>query len=270
QDQFRTRVGRKDRGVKQAGYYVISFTNMPSILVELGFLTNADEEDFLHSDEGKTYMASAIYRAFRDFKEKESPSAKPPVDEPVKVPEITAGKTEKKTTPAATDSKQEPEKKQPAQPPVVSKTTQTENAPAKTETKPVEKADNSASTQHKAQPEASTDTKNENNPTGLVINKPSDVPSKIISKGVKFQIQILTSAKSLKTTDAIFKGINNVEEYTHNGVYKYLSGTTDKYEEAKLIRDKLVEFGFKDAFIVAFEDDVRIDLAKAVNLTQKK
>jgi len=63
QDQFRTRVGRKDRGVKQAGYYVISFTNMPSILVELGFLTNADEEDFLHSDEGKTYMASAIYRA---------------------------------------------------------------------------------------------------------------------------------------------------------------------------------------------------------------
>ena len=70
QDQFRERVGRRDRGVKQAGFYVISFTSMPSALVELGFLTNKEEEDFLHSEVGKTYMASAIYRAFRDYKEK--------------------------------------------------------------------------------------------------------------------------------------------------------------------------------------------------------
>lgn len=70
QDEFRVKVGRKDRGVKQAGYYVIAFTNMPSILVELGFLTNETEEDFLHSDDGKTYMASAIYRAFKAYKEK--------------------------------------------------------------------------------------------------------------------------------------------------------------------------------------------------------
>lgn len=69
QDQFRERVGRKDRGVKQAGFYVISFTSMPSVLVELGFLTNKEEEDFLHSEVGKSYMASAIYRAFRDYKE---------------------------------------------------------------------------------------------------------------------------------------------------------------------------------------------------------
>ena len=66
QDQFRERVGRRDRGVKQAGFYVISFTNMPSTLIELGFLTNPAEEDFLQSDDGRSYMASAIYRAFRD------------------------------------------------------------------------------------------------------------------------------------------------------------------------------------------------------------
>jgi N-acetylmuramoyl-L-alanine amidase len=270
QDQFRTRVGRKDRGVKQAGYYVISFTNMPSILVELGFLTNADEEDFLHSDEGKTYMASAIYRAFRDFKEKVSPSAKPPVDEPVKVPEITTDKAAKKTTSTPPDSTRETENKQTTTQPMGSKTAQSDSAAPKSETKPANQADAPASNPNKAQPATPTTDKKDNNTTGLVINKPSDVPSKVITKGVKFQIQILTSAKALKTTDAIFKGINNVEEYTHNGVYKYLSGTTDKYDEAKLIRDKLIEFGFKDAFIVAFEDDVRIDLSKAVNLTQKK
>ena len=47
QKQFKERVGRRDRGVKQAGFYVISYTTMPSTLVELGFLTNPEEEDFL-------------------------------------------------------------------------------------------------------------------------------------------------------------------------------------------------------------------------------
>ncbi|MDA0912736.1 MAG: N-acetylmuramoyl-L-alanine amidase [Bacteroidetes bacterium] len=69
QNQFKDRVGRTDRGVRQAGYYVISFTQMPSVLVELGFLTNPSEEEFLNSAEGKELMASALLRAFRSYKE---------------------------------------------------------------------------------------------------------------------------------------------------------------------------------------------------------
>lgn len=85
QSQFSNRVGRKDRGVKQAGYYVISFTNMPSVLVELGFLTNPEEEDFLNSENGKELMASALLRAFRTYKEKHHPG--PPAIEPKPEPE---------------------------------------------------------------------------------------------------------------------------------------------------------------------------------------
>jgi len=85
QNQFADRVGRKDRGVKQAGYYVISFTNMPSVLVELGFLTNPEEEDFLNSQNGKELMASALLRAFRTYKEKHHPG--PPAQEPQPAPE---------------------------------------------------------------------------------------------------------------------------------------------------------------------------------------
>lgn len=77
QDQFRDRVGRKDRGVKQAGYYVISFTNMPSVLVELGFLTNPEEEDFLVSEQGKDYMASALYRSIREYASKYHATTEP-------------------------------------------------------------------------------------------------------------------------------------------------------------------------------------------------
>ena len=69
ESQFSTRANRKSRGVKQAPFYVISRTNMPSILIECGFLTNPQEEEFLHSDLGQDYIASAIFRAFRSYKE---------------------------------------------------------------------------------------------------------------------------------------------------------------------------------------------------------
>lgn len=68
QTQFRERVNRRDRGVKREPLYVTSRVAMPSVLVELGFLTNPKEEDFLNSEQGKTYMASAIYRAFKAYK----------------------------------------------------------------------------------------------------------------------------------------------------------------------------------------------------------
>ena len=90
QDQFRDRVGRTDRGVRQAPFWVISFTTMPSVLIELGFLTNKKEEDFLISDRGQDLMASAIFRAFRSYKaEIESvelspdPIEKAPVEEEI-------------------------------------------------------------------------------------------------------------------------------------------------------------------------------------------
>lgn len=68
QSQFKERVGRKDRGVKQAGFWVLYKTTMPGILIELGFLSNPTEEKFLNSEDGKAYMASAIYRAFKKYK----------------------------------------------------------------------------------------------------------------------------------------------------------------------------------------------------------
>ncbi|MEZ4998747.1 MAG: N-acetylmuramoyl-L-alanine amidase [Bacteroidales bacterium] len=69
QNQFRDRVGRKDRGVRQAGFVVLWRATMPSVLIELGFVTNPEEEKFLLSEQGQDYLASAIFRAFRDYKQ---------------------------------------------------------------------------------------------------------------------------------------------------------------------------------------------------------
>ncbi len=67
QSQFKNRAGRIDRGVKQDAFWVLYMTSMPSVLIETGFLTNPDEEKYLASEEGQDYLASAIYRATRDY-----------------------------------------------------------------------------------------------------------------------------------------------------------------------------------------------------------
>jgi len=68
QDQFEIRAQRKNRGVKQAGFLVLWKTTMPSVLIEVGFLTNPKEELYLMSEDGQDYIASAIYRAFKEYK----------------------------------------------------------------------------------------------------------------------------------------------------------------------------------------------------------
>lgn len=68
QKQFKERAGRKDRGVKQAGFLVLRNVTHPSVLVEVGFLSNKTEEKYLTTSNGQTYIASAIFRAIRDYK----------------------------------------------------------------------------------------------------------------------------------------------------------------------------------------------------------
>ena len=66
--QFKDRVMRKSRGVRQAGFWVLYRTSMPSVLVEAGYLSNKNEEKYLNDAYGQTLIASGLFRAFRDYK----------------------------------------------------------------------------------------------------------------------------------------------------------------------------------------------------------
>lgn len=59
---------RTDKGVHQAGFLVLRATSMPSVLIELGYITNPTEEVYLMSEQGSSTLAKSIYRAFLNYK----------------------------------------------------------------------------------------------------------------------------------------------------------------------------------------------------------
>lgn len=68
QNQFVGAAKRYDRGVRQAGFWVLHRSACPSVLVELGFISNYNEELYLASTGGQREMAQAIYHAFEKYK----------------------------------------------------------------------------------------------------------------------------------------------------------------------------------------------------------
>ena len=64
------RCNRVDKGVHQAGFLVLRETSMPSVLIELGYISNPSEETYLLSDNGSSNLANAIYNAFLNYKSK--------------------------------------------------------------------------------------------------------------------------------------------------------------------------------------------------------
>lgn len=67
QKQFVDSLKRGDRGVRQAAFLVLLRTACPSVLIEMGFISNRDEERFLASEEGKIGITRSIFRAFSQF-----------------------------------------------------------------------------------------------------------------------------------------------------------------------------------------------------------
>ncbi len=245
QKHFKDRVNLFDRGVKQAGFLVLYKTTMPAILIEAGFISNVKEEKMLASDEGQTYIASAIFRAVKEYKQTVE-----------RTPIPIANKETAKPTPAAKDKESKSSVGN-------AKATNTEQeAPLL------------------AQKDGHINTIGDNNPTAsqTATNKPVLIESgditaseqgKPYEQSVVFKVQFLVSKSIHNSIADEFKGLKSVDHYFHDGLYKYTYGNEKSQEAASALVKELKRIGFKDCFVIAFFNNKRISLSEANNILGK-
>ena len=107
QNKFVSTANRADRGVHQAGFLVLRCTSMPSVLIELGYISTPDEEQYLTSDEGISNMSKSIYEAFLNYRHNNDGRIKTATissnDDAIvgSVPTVTATASEPAVAPAA-------------------------------------------------------------------------------------------------------------------------------------------------------------------------
>ncbi len=172
QNKFKTVGKRKDRGVNQGNLAVLYDSYMPSVLIEIGFLTNKTEEKFLHSKNGQKLIAKSIYKAIKTYKNRLDQNS---IDQIV-------------------DSSKN---------------------------------------------EVETNIKN------------------IISNSY-YSVQIATSRNEIETKSYNFKGLENIIRKKVGKIYKYYYGKTTDLNEARQIRKKAVNVGFRDAFVKKFTEKVTV------------
>ena len=179
EDNFIGQAKRKSRGLKQASLLVIRNTYMPSVLIEVGFLTNKSEGSYLNTKAGQTKMANAIKSAILDYKKE--------LDQNVGS-HIMGMET---------------------------------------------------------------------------ITVEDDITPRIF-EGVTFKVQIAASSRKLDAKSYNFKGLVDISREQSGKIYKYFSGNTSDYNEAKQLQNQAKRNGYSGAFIVAYKGDKKITVSEAM------
>lgn len=183
EDEFQVTAKRRSRGVKQNIFYVLAYTYMPSVLVELGFLTHKKEEDFLNSKKGKSLMTKSLFIAIKKYLDYLNVQVNQSVN-------LTESNT----------------------------------------------------------PES--------------IEYTNDSVNDII-----YKVQIAASSKALETKPYNFKGLDKISRLKEGSLYKYFYGSTSNYNQTKDLVEEAKNKGYSSSFIVAFKDDKKISLTKALKTT---
>lgn len=226
--------GRNNKGAHQNNLAVLRLTSMPACLMELGFISNPDEEAFMNTEGALTKYSRGFLRAFINYKNKYFDGLNVPyrpqdiaeANVPQVVPDEYKGNGSDDR--AAAEKKRSQTAKKPATTP------QKDDTTAKPQQETAEKPKTSVA----AQPAPS-----------------ADVPV--------FKVQILTGRTKLKSTDSQFKGLKDVDVFEENGIYKYTVGASADYNEIYRLRKSILD-KFPEAFIIAFKNGQKMNVNEAI------
>ena len=227
------KAGRHSRGIKPQLLRVLYATDMPGVLTEIGFMSNAQEMAYMKSEKGQDEIARSIYEGVKDYsayvletrRAGEEAAASP---KPVKEPETQVVIGKEPVRPAEQDK--------------------ASDTPAgKSGRKPAGKA----ATPEKAEPQKAAGKSGAQKPEPQKPAKAGDAP-KQAARPLRYTVQVLASAQTVPTSSARFKAYRNkVKQYTAEGRfrYKYCVG---EYDTRAAAQKRLAEVRkvFPDAFVV--------------------
>ena len=222
-----SKANRNDKGVHQAGFLVLRETSMPSCLIELGFITSNEEEQFLNSSRGIDLMARGIYEAFVEYKNiydgKVTIPYRPSTKNQLPIENVLGRLSNNTKTPA----------EQVEMPKRIKVVTQ----PRTTQT-PTVKHQRNREERHTSLDEAS-----------------ASIPL--------FKIQIFAINRELPFDSELFKGYKNISFEVDGSLHKYMIGANENYYEILRLKEELKQ-EFPEAFIVAFKNGQRMNTGEAV------
>lgn len=262
QNKFVSVAKRKNRGVNQGNLAVLYDSYMPSVLIEIGFLSNKIEEKFLHTTTGQQKIAKAIYEAIKTYKRR--------------LDNNSISDTNEISSISDTEDNVDSEKKYG---PVYK--VQIATSKRKIETKPYNfkqlkgverlKVGNIYKYYYSSYPNLEKAKKIRKEVIKLgykdafikrFIELPKDTKKEITSsindnnnvsldntKDYFYCVQIATSTSNIETKPYNFKGLKYVTKIKVGSIYKYFYGSTTELDSAKTIRKKVIDLGYKDAFV---------------------
>lgn len=283
---------RPDKGVKQAGFLVLRETSMPSCLIELGFITTADEEQFLNTVGGIDALGKGIYQAFADYKKKYDRNITVPyqadtkqrINIPTIVPEGSKSQkparrvTRKPTRQSVLDELASARTRSLGDTATASAAEAAPQADTAAPSDGGNRAD-TASTPARMADSRPTRTRRENRPKTRPKMAPANkqqpvepdqpappVPTKTQAQADDapvFKVQILTSGRQLRPGSQQFKGVEEVDSYQEGGLVKYTCGASANYNEIYRLRKSLLD-KFPEAFIIAFKNGEKMNVVEAI------
>ena len=225
--------GRQDMGAQQDNLAVLRLSSMPGALLELGFISTRDEEEFMNSARAETLYATGMFNAFLNYRKRHGGNITIPYKK------IEEAEPERRLAPLPDAQVEEP---------------QEQVAEARVEPVEVRQVN-----EPKPVVEAKVPAKAEPKPAAAAAS--SDAPV--------FKVQILSSSSKLKAGDARFKGLTDVDSYRDGGMYKYTVGASTDYNEIYRLR-KQVAATIPEAFIIAFKGGQRVDVNAAIREFKSK
>uniref|UniRef100_A0AB33JEL9 N-acetylmuramoyl-L-alanine amidase n=3 Tax=unclassified Prevotella TaxID=2638335 RepID=A0AB33JEL9_9BACT len=189
--------GRADMGAHQDNLAVLRLSSMPSCLLELGFISTPDEEQFLNSADAVDRYAKGIFNAFVAYKSKYYGGD---IVVPYKV-----------------------------------------TAPAKSSIQDI------VPEQYK-KPE---------------MPETVEAPAQETNERPVFKVQVFTSGHKLSAGEMNSRGVENIDFYQENNIYKYTCGASSDYNEINRLRIQLRD-KFPEAFVIAFKNGVKMDVREAI------